>query len=523
MALRLYQENLVSGLAFGLRTKRKLVGQLATGGGKTRCFAEIAERFIKKNPTKDVLIIVHRDELLVNTRNTLFNEHGVTSTAIEAGVKFIEPARVYVAMVESMTSRVEKLLSKATIGLVVIDEAHVANFNKMHAHFPTQYILGFTATPKSSSNKEPLNKYYEDIVCGVDIPELIADGHLCQNITYAPEEVVDRLELAVSGNDFDERFMGSEFSRPKYITNTVAAYEKHSPGAKAMIYNVNVPHSIAVRDAFMAAGYDTKHIDGKTPKTERKEILKWFKTTPGAILCNVGIATIGYDEPTIETIIVNRATMSMPLWLQMCGRGSRPNDGKHMFTVIDMGGNAITHGDWNQPRDWKYIFHNPPRPGDGTGIAPMKDCKGCRAIIHAGARICPFCGYAFPEKSIPVEVDLHNFIVVTKNINVEEIMEIHKAKKEYAALYEIGRAIARDAKDNLETMSNEYANFILQNYFERAKEWMRTLNQRNPAGKKKIFNKWHQGNVQTLLFTELKKHFPEWQIPTTNQSAFTNE
>src|SRR5690606_23535256 len=80
------------------------------------------------------------------------------------------------------------------------------------------------------------------------------------------------------------------------------------------------------------------------------------------------------------------------LWLQMTGRGSRPYPGKEYFTIIDMGGNALYHGDWCAERNWKDIFHFPEAPGTGGGVAPVKICVGCEAIIHASVKICPHCG-----------------------------------------------------------------------------------------------------------------------------------
>ena len=64
------------------------------------------------------------------------------------------------------------------------------------------------------------------------------------------------------------------------------------------------------------------------------------------ILVNVGIATTGYDYPPTQTVILNKKTKSLALYLQMLGRGSRPFKGKEYFNVIDMGSNIIEHG-WN--------------------------------------------------------------------------------------------------------------------------------------------------------------------------------
>ena len=100
-------------------------------------------------------------------------------------------------------------------------------------------------------------------------------------------------------------------------------------------------------------------MDNTCNKQERKDILKWFKNTPGGILSSVSILTTGFDEPSVESIILNRATRSLTLYFQMIGRGSRVRGDKNTFKVIDLGNNAIRFGPWSQPVDWQHIFKNP--------------------------------------------------------------------------------------------------------------------------------------------------------------------
>ena len=114
-----------------------------------------------------------------------------------------------------------------------------------------------------------------------------------------------------------------------------------------------------VHETFYNAGYDVKHLDNTNSDNERREIIQWFKHTPDAILTSVGILTTGFDEPTVDTIILNRATKSLTLYHQMIGRGSRVLPNKKEFTVIDMGNNAARFGLWNTPIDWYAIFKSP--------------------------------------------------------------------------------------------------------------------------------------------------------------------
>jgi type I site-specific restriction endonuclease len=111
--------------------------------------------------------------------------------------------------------------------------------------------------------------------------------------------------------------------------------------------------------SFKKAGYNVRHLDNTASKQDRKDILKWFKHTPDAVLSSVSILTTGFDEPSVETIILNRATRSLTLYFQMIGRGSRIYKNHNTFQVIDLGNNVARFGPWSQPVDWQHIFKYP--------------------------------------------------------------------------------------------------------------------------------------------------------------------
>jgi superfamily II DNA/RNA helicase len=139
----------------------------------------------------------------------------------------------------------------------------------------------------------------------------------------------------------------------------LTAYNQRGKGKKTLIFNNGINTSRQVYETFTAAGYDIRHLDNTNTKQQRKEILAWFKTKPNAILTSVSILTTGFDEPTIETIILNRATRSLSLYFQMIGRGSRVLPNKPSFDVIDMGNNLARFGLWSQAIDWPKIFRSP--------------------------------------------------------------------------------------------------------------------------------------------------------------------
>jgi superfamily II DNA or RNA helicase len=498
MTLRYYQDDGITKCANALSEFDSICYQLPTGGGKTVMFCEITRRFLTRTD-EPVLIVVHRNELMNQTRNKLFLEYDIIATEIKAGMKEIPQSKVYVCMVESLSRRLKKI---PKIGLLILDECHIAVHNKIIDNIDKRLAIGFSASPISSNKKEPLNKRYKTIVTGPQIGELISRKYLSQNITYAPRTGVDRNNLKTKGGDFDEVEMGKEFSKPKYVINTVEAYKKWALNTKTIIFNVNIDHSRAVYEEFKQQGFNVKYIDSKADPSERTSILEWLKVTPDAILCNVGILTTGFDEPTIETVIVNKATMSLALWLQMTGRGGRIIDEqlsnaldvpeKYSFTIIDMGMNAITHGDWCDDRDWKDIFENPIKKSK-NGVSPSKNCPICEAILHAAALNCKYCNFIFPPKELALEELLNDYVVLTKNIDIEKIIEESNKKKQYFAFFKLVRVHVSSFKKTKQKVDNEKFEFMLTTCGNDIKKWCNLNN--------KKFNQWHK----QLLLTELQK------------------
>ena len=283
-----------------------LLYQLPTGGGKTVIFSEIARRYIKKNHHK-VLILTHRIELSKQTSNML-TEFGVQNKVIDSSVKEVTNEAKYscfVAMVETLNNRIkEEKADLEDIGLVIVDEAHYNSFRKLFKHFEKCFILGVTATPLSSNINLPMNEIYKDLIVGEKITSLIEKGFLAQATTYSYNVNLSTLKIGANGD---------------YTVK------------KTLIFNNGIHTSRHVYEIFKRAGYKVNYIDNTNTKEERKSVLKWFKNTPDAILTSVGILTTGFDEPTIESIIINRATKSLALYFQMIGRGSRVIPGKKEF------------------------------------------------------------------------------------------------------------------------------------------------------------------------------------------------
>lgn len=398
LTLRDYQQESIAQLARKHQSgKRRVILCLPTGAGKTVTFAEIARRTLAEDPQARVLILTDRTELLTQAVATL-GRAGMQAGILNADTKRMPTQRVIVAMVETYYRRVKKGWRVPDLKRVIIDEAHKGNFRKVMALHPDMPLIGATATPIASSKHQPLHQYFDSIVVGTEIHLLIEEGYLSR-----PRYFAVPLEITASkGNDGDYRTgeLFADFDKPALYAGCVSNWQRHAKGRKTLVFCVNIAHTIQTAQAFALVHGNVRSITSDTPPEERQATLRWFSRTADAVLVNCGILTTGFDEPTVECILLNRATQSLPLFLQMCGRGSRITASKREFIILDMGNNLSAHGLWHTPHDWEYVFWHG-RWKDKLDVAPIKQCPECESMVATATQTCPHCGHVFELTTKP--------------------------------------------------------------------------------------------------------------------------
>ena len=375
MQLRPYQIDAVDQIRAAFNETKRVVLCLPTGAGKTVVFSEIVRRVLDKG--KKVAIVTHRRELLS-----------------QAG----KLNRCDILMVETLNNAIKRgAVNLADYDLLVIDEAHIGNFAKILEGF-NGFVIGATATPIS---KPPMAQRYGKLVDSVGIADLIAQGYLCTPKTYAMHPV-DTSKLASRMGEFTAQGLNDAFNKPKVYEGVVAEYCKKWADKKAIVFCVNIDATIntALEFAEKLEGGRVFAVHSRMDVEARAQVMADFIASKNGVLVNCGIATTGFDCPDIEVVVVNRATQSVALWLQMVGRGSRPAPGKSEFTILDFGENVHRLGFWQEPRDWSKAFEGTDKKR--TGVAPVKDCPCCGAVLYASARFCEFCGEVFATESKPV-------------------------------------------------------------------------------------------------------------------------
>lgn len=342
---------------------------------------------------KSILIITDRIELMTQAGGAL-KEVGLQPIRVEAGKTPYLGGKLYTAMVETLSRRVGSRLDYAhwlgTIDMVIIDEAHKRTFSKLFPHFsPNASVFGFTATPARMGKKDQLAETYDDLVVGVEISYLVENGFLAQPKYYGVKTDLDGIRT--KQGDYDQMQVASRFSASKLYRGVVENWIEKTPGTKTLVFSSSIANSLELRDEFVSRGFSAKHLDATISEGERSEILQWFHNTPRGILLNVGILTTGFDEPSVETVILYRATKSLSLYLQMVGRGSRIAPGKDSFSILDFGNNILTHGFWHEVRPWELTLRE--MKDKPVGEQALKNCPNCEAFIPARAVTCAICGY----------------------------------------------------------------------------------------------------------------------------------
>jgi len=448
-----------------------LLYQLPTGGGKTVVFSEIARRYIEKTKKK-VVVLTHRIELSSQTSKMLTG-FGVKNKIINSEVKELtdqDEFMCFVAMVETLNNRLqEEKVEINNIGLVIIDEAHYNSFRKLFKYFEKSTILGVTATPLSSNIKLPMKDNYKKLIVGESIEALIKKKFLAKANVYNYDVSLQSLKLGISG-DYTVKSSDELYGNQSMLGKLVKAYNEIALGTKTLIFNNGINTSRYVYETFKKAGYNIRHLDNKNTGSERREILDWFSNTPDAILTSVSILTTGFDEPTVESIILNRATRSLTLYFQMIGRGSRVLPNKEEFNVVDMGNNVARFGMWDAPIDWQEIFHFPD--------FYLENIKNDEEIEREFIYEMPEELRAKFSKSVNIEYDvkeeykkifaqgLKSKIVLEKSIEQHAQICVENAEDVFDA-----RILAKELKEEIAYRVRQYS-YCIMNNTKNYKEWL---------------------------------------------------
>lgn len=316
MNLRPYQQKLISDIFSHWKNGRKRVlMQLPTGGGKTILFNHIAALAEKKGHR--VLIVADRRELIMQAWNRLFQASGIHAGIIMSGVTPAYHLPVQIASVQTLNRR----SFPPDINLVIIDECRgsvAPTYAPIFGQYKDAFFLGVDATP-IRTNGQGFDHIYQELVHGPSIKDMEVAGALVPaNVKVNPINQSSLSQVKMIGGDYDEGQLARVMMGENIMAGLVASKQKHAPGEKTICFAVNIEHSKAIVAKYNEAGIKALHVDGSFTIEDRNRAFKAFEHGDVEVLVNVGIATYGYDNPSITCVQLARPTKSLALYLQMC-------------------------------------------------------------------------------------------------------------------------------------------------------------------------------------------------------------
>jgi superfamily II DNA or RNA helicase len=327
-----YQKQAVAAVLEEWKQLGKTLLVLPTGCGKTVVFSELTSRIVAEGGR--VLILAHRDELIRQAQQKLWNFNKIGSSIEKAGETGIGNFyRVSIGSVQSMQG--DKRLDRFAPDYfthIIIDEAHHvlgSSYLRVLNHFSTTKVLGVTATP-DRGDKQDLGKVFESIASEYSLIKAIREGYLCPIKSLTIPLSIDISEVGKGADgDYDKNDVATVLD--KYMPTIAEKLWEHCSGKKLLVFLPLRATARKMRSELERVGFKAYYAGGD----DRSQVPAWNEEGAGSACCNAMLFTEGYDNPAIDAVCVLRLTKVRSLYAQMLGRGTRLHPGKEMLFVPD--------------------------------------------------------------------------------------------------------------------------------------------------------------------------------------------
>ena len=405
ITLRPYQQDLLEKSQAALvQTGARVMTQLPTGGGKTEIAGALLKDFLVEG--RKAVWLTHREELAEQSANRLKEHWLIPAMPVTEAWQRGKPAPYQpngVAVLKSQTvgrrnnGRIKVWEDYGPEDLLVVDEVHHApapGWERAIEQWPGR-VWGLTATPWRLSLREGFDHLFYTLVTGPQTSKMQTDGYLALSRVFAPT-LDNRIRGGEVGQlgDFTEGGIeranddGGDGGRFIMTTLAVKFWRNLAHGRQTVAYAVSKGHAANLVRTFTELGISAAAILSDTSSDDRTQVIKNFENRQITVLVNVAVATEGFDLPDASCVLITRPTKSLALYLQMIGRGLRPNksDGNDCL-VLDLAGNAEEHGLPEDHREWSLAARGNPAAGD----PPVRYCHECNFMAHPAHHKCPEC------------------------------------------------------------------------------------------------------------------------------------
>ena len=351
--LRPYQAAAVDAAYAQWNDSRSTLINLATGLGKSICFAETMRRWDVAEQGK-ILLIAHRTELIFQAVGHA-KRAGLTCGIEMAGRYAKGKEDVIVASVQSLNAtqkcaacfgegcdmcsggKVKRFtrFNPRDFGLVTIDEAHhavAAGYRNVLTWFgqnPNQKTLLVTATPKRQ-DKVGMHNVCDSVAYEMDLKTGIDEGWLVPiRQKFVTVEGLDISKVKTSKGDLqqgqvEQAFLGLDEDEERMLHAIVKPTLMEAVGRKTIVFASGKEHANKLAACFNANGVEAGVVTDDTDLAIRAELVDRYSNGDLQVLVNCMCFTEGFDAPKTAIIANCRPTKSESLYLQIIGRGTRP-------------------------------------------------------------------------------------------------------------------------------------------------------------------------------------------------------
>ncbi|OQQ90730.1 DUF3427 domain-containing protein [Ligilactobacillus salivarius] len=324
-----------------LRLLRETKGLIisATGTGKTY----LAALDVKNYNPKRFLFVAHREQILKKSLDSFHKVLGgdkKTNYGILSGNAKNTDAKYLFATVQTL-SKAENLnqFKRDEFDYILIDEAHHVGskiYGKLLDYFTPDFLLGMTATPERSDDKNIYELFDYNVPYEIRLQEALEEEMLVpfhyigvSDYTYNGEVIDDNTNL---------KYLVSE-ERVKYVVEQSKYYGYDGDVLHGLVFVSRKEEADEIAKLLTKNGYPSQMLSGEDSQEQREQAIEKLKNGELTYLVTVDIFNEGIDIPFINQVIMMRKTESVIVFVQQLGRGLRKAQGKEYLTVIDFIGN----------------------------------------------------------------------------------------------------------------------------------------------------------------------------------------
>ncbi len=317
--------------------KKQLIS-LPTGSGKTILMSAVAKEIDKKT-----LILAHREELIIQTSDKLKLFWPDAKVGICKAERDEIHQQIVIGSVQtcSRPQRLERLKEQG-FELLMIDEAHHSVSNSYQSIInelgfssgSDKLLIGVTATPMRG-DKQGLGEVFEKITFSRSIGTMIKAGYLSPVIGRRILTNFNFERIKTRNGDFALEDLSEAVNTEERNQLIVDKFKEYAIDRKGIAFCVDVQHCKDLSEAFRKAGINAQAVYGDMPPDERKSVLESLKTGKIKVAMSCGVLIEGFDEPSVDVVLMARPTKSPGLYIQCVGRGLRLWPGKQNCFVLD--------------------------------------------------------------------------------------------------------------------------------------------------------------------------------------------